>query len=136
MKRSSFALTKSVRNEQLVRELDRKRHHELFLVALTGLILTVAVILYALPHFEMIRLGYRMEDLRAKRLELLKIQHHLELQRATEADPARIESVAQRDLEMVYPDRDHRMVIEPIGSDRISGVEPKGPKGPKGKLAP
>jgi cell division protein FtsL len=120
--KSSFALTKSVRNEQLVRELDRKRHHELFLVALTGLILTVAVIVYALPHFEMIRLGYRMEDLRAKRVELLKIQHHLELQRATEADPARIESVAKRELEMVYPDRDHRIVVEPVGPGSISGA--------------
>jgi cell division protein FtsL len=126
VKTSSFTLTKLVRNEQLVRELDRKRHHELFLVALTGLILTVAVILYALPHFEMIRLGYRMEDLRAKRVELLKIRHHLELQRATEADPARIESVARRELEMVYPDRDHRIGIEPFGSDPVSGVETKG----------
>jgi cell division protein FtsL len=127
VKRSSFALTKSVRNEQLVREIDRKRHHELFLVALTGLILTVAVILYALPHFEMIRLGYRMEYLRAQRVELLKVRHHLELQRATETDPARIESVARRDLEMVYPDRDHRIVVEPVGPDRSP---PKGTPAP------
>jgi cell division protein FtsL len=126
--KSSFALTKSVRNEQLVRELDRKRHHELFLVALTGLILTVAVIVYALPHFEMIRLGYRMEDLRARRVELLKTQHHLELQRATESDPARIESVAEKELEMIYPDREHRIVIEPVGPDSNPVADPGGLK--------
>ena len=42
MKGQSFTLTKAVRNEQLVRELDRKRHKELFRVAFLGVILTVA----------------------------------------------------------------------------------------------
>jgi cell division protein FtsL len=109
-----FILTRPVRNEQLVRELDRKRHHELFLVALTGFVLAVAVIVYAWPHFEMIRLGYRMEELRQEREDLLESRMRLELQRATESDPARIESIAKNQLGMVYPDREHTVVVEPI----------------------
>jgi cell division protein FtsL len=112
-----FILTRPVRNEQLVRELDRKRHHELLLVALTGFVLAVAVIIYAWPHFEMIRLGYRMEELRQEREELVETRIRLELQRATESDPARIESIAKNQLGMVYPDRDHMVVIEPLEVD-------------------
>jgi len=112
-----FILTRPVRNEQLVREIDRKRHHELFLVALTGFVLAVAVIVYAWPHFEMIRLGYRMEELRQEREELVEARMRLELQRATESDPARIESIAKNQLGMVYPDRDHTLVLEPIEAD-------------------
>ena len=117
MSRSRFTLTKAVRNEQLVRELDRKRHHQLFLVALLGLVLTVGVIFYAWPHFEMIRLGYSMEELRQRREELLETRHHLELQRATESDPARIEGIARTELGMVYPDRDHSIVLEPLEAE-------------------
>lgn len=120
MRPDGFTLTRPVRNEQLVRELDRKRHHELFLVAVTGFVLAVAVIVYAWPHFEMIRLGYRMEELRQEREELVESRMHLELQRATESDPARIESIAENQLGMVYPDRDHVVVVEPIDADNAS----------------
>lgn len=112
-------MSKQVRNEQLVRELDAKRHHELFMVALTGLALTAAVIAFAFPHFEMIRLGYRMEELRVQREELVEAQRHLELQRATELSPARIESIAIEQLGMVYPDDAHLLTLEPFESATI-----------------
>lgn len=114
MKRSHFLMSKRVRNEQLVRELDRKRHRELFMVALTALALTAAIIAYAWPHFEMIRLGYRMEELRERREELVEAKRHLELQRATEVAPSRIESIAKEQLGMVYPDRAHTLTVEPV----------------------
>jgi cell division protein FtsL len=124
VKGQSFTLTKAVRNEQLVRELDRKRHHELFRVALLGVVLTAAVIVYAWPHFELIRLGYRMEELRQRRDELVKAKHHLELQRATESDPARIESIAKNELGMVYPAPEQTLVLEPVESPGTRGAEP------------
>jgi cell division protein FtsL len=114
VKGQSFTLTKAVRNEQLVRELDRKRHRELFWVAFLGVILTLAVIVYAWPHFEMIQIGYRMEKLRQRRDELVEMKHHLELQRATESDPARIESIAKNELGMVYPGPEQILVLEPV----------------------
>jgi cell division protein FtsL len=115
-----FGMTKAVRNEQLVRQLDRKRHRELFMVALTGLALTVAVIAYAWPHFEMIRLGYRMEELRDRREELTELKHHLELQLATEKEPSRIETIARDQIGMVYPDADHVLVLSPTPDEEPS----------------
>jgi len=109
-----FLMTKPVQNEQLVRQLDRKRHRELFMVALTGLALTAAVIAYAWPHFQMIRLGYQMEELRQEREDLVEAKRHLELQRATEIAPSRIEAIAREQLGMVYPDRAHTLGIEAV----------------------
>lgn len=117
-------MSKQVRNERLVRELDSKRHRELFMVALTGLALTAAVIAFAYPHFEMIRLGYRMEELREKREELVEVQRHLELQRATELSPSRIEGIAIEQLGMVYPDRAHSLRVESFEPAAIVEQEP------------
>ncbi len=116
MKGQGFTLAKAVRNEQLVRELDRKRHRELFRVAFLGVILTIAVIVYAWPHLELIQIGYRMEELRERRDELVQVKYHLELQKATESDPARIESIARNELGMVYPGPEELLVFEPVGS--------------------
>jgi cell division protein FtsL len=112
MSSERFLMSKQVRNERLVRELDRKRHRELFMVALTGLALTAAVIAFAYPHFEMIRLGYRMEELREKREALIEVQRHLELQRATELSPSRIENIATEQLGMVYPEGARLLTVE------------------------
>jgi cell division protein FtsL len=120
VKGQSYQLTKSVRNEQLVRELDRKRHRELFWVAFLGVVLTLAVIGYAWPHFELIRLGYRMEELREQRDELAQSKRELELQLATESDPARIESIARNELGMDYP-RPEQIVL--IACERRTAAE-------------
>ena len=116
MRIEHFLKSKQVRNEHLVRKLDARPHRELFMVALTGLALTAAVIAFAFPHFEMIRLGYRMEELRQQREELIETKRHLELQRATELSPSRIESIAIEQLGMVYPDGAHRLTLEPFAS--------------------
>ena len=124
MKNDRFLLSKQVRNEQLVRELDSKRHRELFMVALTALALTAAVIAFAYPHFEMIRLGYRMEELREKREELVEAKRHLELQRATELAPSRIEAIATEHLGMVYPEGSSLLILEPFESTALTERPP------------
>jgi cell division protein FtsL len=129
VKSDRFRMSKQVRNERLVRELDSKRHRELFMVALTGLALTAAVIAFAYPHFEMIRLGYRMEELRETREELIEAKRHLELQRATELAPSRIEAIAIEELGMVYPDGSSLLIVEPYESaaivERPPDLEPR-----------
>ena len=124
MRHYRFLLSKEVRNEQLVRQLDRKRHRELFMAALTGLVLTLAVIAYAWPHFELIRLGYRMEELRSRRERLVDIKRHLELQRATEVAPDRIEGIAREELGMVYPDGERTLYLEVLQSGTASSDVP------------
>lgn len=118
-------LSRPVTNEQLVRQLDRKRHRELFMWALTGLALAAAVIAYAWPNFEMIRLGYRMEELRQERDELLEARRHLELQRATELSPARIEAIARDELGLVYPEPERVHRLEPVNPTTIVAPLPR-----------
>ena len=130
MRSNHFQLNKKVRNKQLVRQLDRRRHRELFMVVLTGFVLTVAIIAYAWPHVQIIRIGYRMEELRFERERLIKVKRHLELQLATEESPDRIESIARHKLGMVYPGSDDIVFIEvrePLGEVQPKGLEPVRP---------
>jgi cell division protein FtsL len=108
-----YLLSKRVANERLVREVDRRRHRELLMVAVTALVLAAAVLAYGWQHFEMIRLGYRMEELRMERERLVKVHRQLQLERAALASPDRIEAIAAGRLGMVEPSADQFVVIEP-----------------------
>jgi cell division protein FtsL len=60
----------------------------------------------------------------ARRDELVRAKHHLELQRATESDPARIESIARNELGMVYPRPEQILIVEPVGPE-TAALEPR-----------
>jgi cell division protein FtsL len=119
-----YFLSKRVGNEQLVREVDRKRHRELLMVILTALALALAVLAYAWQHFEMIRIGYEMEEFRVERVRLLKFHSQLALERAALTSPDRVEAVATRRLGMIYPSASQVVIIEPYekGQGRRSGL--------------
>ncbi len=112
MKPSRFSINKRVGNEQLVREVDRKRHRELFMAAMTALALALAVLAYAWQHFEMIRIGYRVEELRIEREGLLRTRRHLELEKASLVSPDRVESIAVGELGLRHPTFAQVRVIE------------------------
>jgi cell division protein FtsL len=115
--RWQFFVNKPVSNEHLVRQVDRRRNRELALVAVTALTLAGSVLAYGWQHFQMIRLGYRMEELRQEREALLKVHRQLELERAALASPDRIEAIARRRLGMAPPEHGQIAVLE---------VEPEG----------
>lgn len=115
MSQHRFLLSKRVGNEQLVREVDRKRHRELVMLAITGLALAAAVLAYAWQHFEMIRIGYRVEELRLEQERLLKVQRQLSLERATLTSPGRVESIATHQLGMTPPTVSQIVVFEAYG---------------------
>ena len=111
-----YQISRRVANEQLVREVDRERNHQLLMVAVTGLLLAAAVLAYGWQHFEMIRNGYRMEEQRREREYLIQIQRQLSLEKASLASPDRIETIAIRELGMVPPSEDQFVVIDPYPS--------------------
>jgi len=86
-----------------VREVDRKRHREMLMAALTALALALAVLAYAWQHFEMIRIGYRVEELRIERERLLRTRRHLVLEKASLVSPDRVESIAIGELGLAHP---------------------------------
>ncbi|MFQ5791521.1 MAG: cell division protein FtsL [Acidobacteriota bacterium] len=112
-----YLVSKPVANERLVRQVDRKRHRELWMVAITGLVLAAAVLAYGWQHFERIQLGYRMEELRLEKERLVKIQRQLELERAALTSPDRLEAIAFQ-LGMVPPSVSQIFAVEAVQRNR------------------
>ena len=83
------------------------------MVAVTALALAVAVLAYAWQHFEMIRIGYQMEELRLTRESLLKTKRQLVLERASLTSLDRIEAIAAGRLGLNSPSVSQVVVVEP-----------------------
>ena len=82
--------------------------------------LFVALLLYASwQHFELIRYGYRLEQLQQARAAEEQVNRHLKLQVQSLQRPQRIELIARRQLKMVQPGPDDAVVLE-----RVRPTEP------------
>jgi cell division protein FtsL len=107
-----YHIRKDVRNNPIVRELDRERQQELWRAAVLGLFLVVVLLVAAWPHVELRLHGYRLDAMQATYAEQAEINRHLRLEIDTLRSPARIEALATRQLGMVRPDPREMRVIE------------------------
>jgi cell division protein FtsL len=98
-----YAIRKDVRNNPIVREVDEERHREMWRSAGVGLFLVIVLLFSAWQHFELLRHGYRLEEMQRERAEEEEIARHLRLEIETLRSPARIERLATRQLRMVTP---------------------------------
>jgi cell division protein FtsL len=74
----------------------------------------VLVLLFsAWQHFELLRHGYRLEEMQRERASEEAINRHLRLEIETLRSPERIERMATR-LRMVAPSADDAIVIERV----------------------
>ena len=75
----------------------------------------VAIVLYsAWQHFELVRYGYRLEQMQQQRAAEEQVNRHLKLQIQTLSRPERIEQIASRRLKMVQPTADDAVVLERV----------------------
>jgi len=109
-----YAIKKDVRNNPIVRELDSERHREMWRGAVLGVFLVLVLLFSAWQHFELVRYGYRLEELQNERAAEEEINRHLRLEVETLRAPARIERLAIRRLGMVAPGPDNALVIERV----------------------
>jgi len=109
-----YAIKKDVRNNPIVREVDRERHREMWRSTLVGLFLVVVLLFSAWQHFELLRHGYRLEQMQRERAAEDEINRHLRLEIETLKSPARIERLATGRLHMVVPEPDEAAVIERV----------------------
>lgn len=109
-----YAIKKDVRNNPIVREVDRERHREMWRSTLVGVFLVVVLLFSAWQHFELIRHGYRLEEMQRERASEEAINRHLRLEIETLRSPARIERMATGQLRMVAPSADDAIVIERV----------------------
>ena len=111
-----FVIKKDVRNNPIVREVDRKRHREMWRAIAVGVVVVGALLFSAWQHFELIRHGYRNEAMQRERLVQDEINRHLRLEIETLRSPVRIERLATQRLHMVAPGPEDASVVERVES--------------------
>jgi cell division protein FtsL len=109
-----YAIKKDVRNNPIVREVDRERQREMWRSTLVGGFLVGVLLFSAWQHFELLRHGYRLEQMQQERAAEDEINRHLRLELETLRAPARIERLATGRLHMVAPQPDDAVVIERV----------------------
>jgi cell division protein FtsL len=109
-----YAIKKDVRNNPIVREVDRERHREMWRSVAVGMFLVAVLLFSAWQHFELLRHGYRLEQMQKERAAQEEINRHLHLEIETLRSPARIERLATGRLHMVSPGADDATIIERV----------------------
>jgi cell division protein FtsL len=109
-----YAIKKDVRNNPIVREVDQARHRELWKSAALAAFLVVVLLFSAWQHFELLRHGYRVEQMQRERAAEEEAARHLRLHIDTLRAPQRIEALATRRLRLVAPAKDEAIVIERV----------------------
>jgi len=109
-----YAIRKDVRNNPIVREVDEERQRELWQSIGIGCMLVLVLLFSAWQHFELIRHGYRLEEMQRERAIEEEIKRHLTLEIETLRARQRIEKLATQQLGMVVPGADEAIVIERV----------------------
>ena len=109
-----YAIKKDVRNNPIVREVDRERHREMWRSTLIGVFLVLVLLFSAWQHFELLQHGYRLEQMQRERANEEATNRHLRLEIETLRSPARIERMATGRLRMVAPSAEDAIVIERV----------------------
>jgi cell division protein FtsL len=109
-----YAIKKDVRNNAIVREVDEARQRELWkTVAITALLVLV-FLFSAWQRTELLRHGYRIEQMQNERAVEEELTRHLRLEIETLRAPSRVEALATGPLHLVAPSRDEAIVIERV----------------------
>src|SRR5215469_15467453 len=106
MESFEYAIRKDVRNNPIVREVDRARQRELWTSAGVAAFLVLVLLFSAWQHFELLRHGYELEQLQRARAAEEEVARHLRLEIETLKSPARIEQIATQTLHLIAPGRD------------------------------
>jgi cell division protein FtsL len=109
-----YAIKKDIRNNPIVREVDRERHREMLRSVAIAVFLVVVALFAAWQHFELLRHGYRIEEMEKARAAEEEITRHLRLEIQSLRAPALVERIATRRLGMVVPGPEDTAVIERV----------------------
>jgi cell division protein FtsL len=109
-----YAIKKDVRNNPIVREVDKSRQRELWQSVGIAAFLVGVLLFSAWQHFEILRHGYVIEQLQRERAAEEDGAHRLRLEIETLRSPQRIEALATEQLHLVAPNRDEAIVLERV----------------------
>ena len=109
-----YEIRKDVRNNQIVREVDERRQKDLWQSIGIGAVLVLVLLFSAWQHFELLRHGYRLEQMQRDRATEEDINRHLRLEMESLRAPQRIEKIATERLGMVAPGPAEAVVLERV----------------------
>jgi cell division protein FtsL len=109
-----YAIKKDVRNNLIVREVDEERQRQLWRSLAIGGFLVIVLLFSAWQHFELLQHGYKIQRMQKHRAQAEDVNRRLRLELETLRAPARIETIATKELHMVAPSRDQAIVIQRV----------------------
>jgi cell division protein FtsL len=109
-----YAIKKDVRNNPIVREVDDARHRELWKTVGVAGLFVVILLVWAWQQFDILRHGYRVEEMQRERATEEETTRQLRLEIETLKSPKRIEELATQKLHLAAPTRDEAIVIERV----------------------
>jgi len=109
-----WAIKKDVRNNPIVREVDRERHREMWRSVGFSMFFVVAVLFATWQHFALLQYGYLMGDSQELLEKEERIGRQLRLELEMRRAPQVIEKIATEQLRMVTPGADDAPVIERV----------------------
>jgi cell division protein FtsL len=107
---------KRVDNSRLRREVDREKRRECYSLLGLSIVAFVIGLLYAWQHFDCVRYGYRIEQLKHQGAVLEESNRQLRLAQASLADPQRIDRLARHRLGLGPPSPQQVVLLEPVTS--------------------
>jgi len=111
-----YEIRKDFRNNLIVREVDERRLRDLWQSLAIGAALVVVLLFSAWQHFELLRHGYRLEQMQRERAAEGEINRHLRLEMETLKAPQRIEKLATERLGMIAPGDAEAVVLERVAA--------------------
>ena len=114
MESFEYAIKKDVRNNPIVREVDQARQREMFKSVGIAAFLVVVLLGTVWQHFELLRHGYQVEELKRQKATEEETGRRLRLEVETLRSPKRIEALATRQLHLVAPSGAEAIVIERV----------------------
>jgi hypothetical protein len=106
-------IKKDVRNNPIVREVDRERHRDMWRSVGISVFLVIVLLFSAWQQFELLQYGYRMERMQQQRADELEVRDHLRLEIESLRSPEEIQRKAKQ-LRMVTPGPGDVAVIERV----------------------
>jgi cell division protein FtsL len=94
---------KHIDNSRLKREVDREKRRECFSLLVLGTLAFLFIMLFAWQHFECVRYGYLIQQLKQEQAEMVERNHALKVQFASLSDPQRIDTLARSELGLAPP---------------------------------
>jgi hypothetical protein len=107
-----YAIKKDIRNNAVIRGVDERERREFSRIVLLAALAVGLLLFSAWQHFETLRYGYGIEQLRLNRAYEETINRQLRLNVEALKTPQKLEERAGRELGLTAPSSEQTIVIE------------------------